>query len=119
MLNSGNQHLSGDRAPDLRLSGEGIKVSHNRVLAFTNETLNAKILFDTPEEQLDLPIAIVMSADVQCGQAVFLVRHTNALPDSVSLKRMRHTGTENQKHRVDELTITCATPSQTPARLDE
>ena len=50
LFDNGDQHVSGDSAPDLCFHG---------VLAVADETLDAQILFDPLEEQLDLPAALV------------------------------------------------------------
>ena len=58
LFNDGNQHIRGDGAPDLRL----------HVLAVADETLDAQMLLDPLEEQLDLPTALVQRGNGQCGQ---------------------------------------------------
>ena len=80
LFNNGNQHVSRDGAPDLRLYC---------VLAVADETLDAQMLLDSFEEQLDLPAALYSAAIVNAGKAVLLVRNTKVLPVSGSLKRMR------------------------------
>ena len=80
LLDDGDQHVGGHGAPDLRL---------HRVLAGAQKALDAQMLLDPFEEQLDLPAALVQRGDGQRRQAVLLVRKTSVLPDSGSLKRMR------------------------------
>ena len=59
LFDNGDQHVSGDGAPDLRL---------HRVLAVADETLDAQVLFDPLEKQFDLPAALVQRGNRQCGQ---------------------------------------------------
>lgn len=59
LFNNGGQHVSRDGAPDLRLYC---------VLAVADETLDAQMLLDPLEEQLDLPAALVKSRDGQRRQ---------------------------------------------------
>lgn len=54
LFDNGDQHVSGDSAPDLRL---------HCVLAVADETLDAKMLIDPFEEQLDLPAALVQGCN--------------------------------------------------------
>lgn len=54
LLDDGDQHVGGDRDPDLRL---------HRVLAGAEECLDAQMLFDSFEEQFDLPAQPVQLAD--------------------------------------------------------
>jgi hypothetical protein len=58
-LNNGNKHVGGHGAPDLRL---------DRGLAVAQKLLDAKVLFDPFEEQLDLPAAFVQSGNGQGRQ---------------------------------------------------
>ncbi len=60
LLNNGNQHVGGNGAPDLRLDG---------VLAVAQKLLDAQVLLDPFEEQLDLPAAFVQSCNGQGRQA--------------------------------------------------
>ena len=41
-----DQHIGGHRYPNLRLPGAGIKVSHNRILADAQKTLDTQVLLD-------------------------------------------------------------------------
>ena len=59
LFNNGNQHVSGNGAPDLRL---------HRVLARSQKTLDAQMLFYPLEEQLHLPAAFVQSRNGQRRQ---------------------------------------------------
>jgi len=59
LFDNGNQHISGDRTPDLRL---------HRVLAVADKTFDTQMLLDPLEEQLDLPAALVQCGNRQCGQ---------------------------------------------------
>jgi len=59
LFDNGYQHISGDGAPDLRF---------HRILAGADETLDAQMLLDPLEEQLDLPTALVQRGNGQCGQ---------------------------------------------------
>lgn len=59
LFNNSDQHVSGNGAPDLRF---------HRVLAVPNETLDAQMLLDPFEEQLDLPAALVKHGNGQRGQ---------------------------------------------------
>ena len=79
LFDNGDQHVSGDGAPDLRF---------DRVLAVADEAFDTQMLLDPLEEQFDLPAAFVQCGG-QCRQYVLLVRNTNVLPVSGSLKRMR------------------------------
>ena len=58
-LDNGDQNVGSHGAPDLRL---------HCVLAGAEESINAQVLFDPFEEQLDLPAAFVQSRDRQGGQ---------------------------------------------------
>ena len=58
-LRNGNDEVGGYGNPDLRLHG---------VLAGAQERLDAQMLFDPFEEQLDLPAALVERADRQRRQ---------------------------------------------------
>ena len=58
-LNNGDEHVGGDGAPDLRL---------DRVLAVAKKLLDAQVLLDPFEEQLDLPAAFVQSSNGQGRQ---------------------------------------------------
>lgn len=61
LFNNGDQHVSRDGAPDLRLYC---------VLAVADETFDAQMLLDPLEEQLDLPATLVECRDSQrrqCG----------------------------------------------------
>ena len=60
LFNDGDQHIRCDSAPDLRLHG---------VLAVADETLDAQVLLDPLEEQLDLPSALVQRGNGQCRQS--------------------------------------------------
>ena len=51
---NGDQHISADRDPDLRL---------DRVLGSTKKCLDPQVLLDPFEEQLDLPSALIQRAD--------------------------------------------------------
>lgn len=51
-----DQHVRGNGAPDLR---------PDRVLAVADESLDAKVLFDPFEEELDTPPALVERGDRQ------------------------------------------------------
>ena len=59
-LNDGNEHVGGHGAPDLRL---------DCVLAVAQKLLDAQVLLDPFEEQLDLPAAFVQSGNGQGRQA--------------------------------------------------
>ena len=59
LLDDGDQHVDGDGDPNLRL---------HRVLGGAVEALDAQVLFDPLEEQLDLPAASVKRADGECWQ---------------------------------------------------
>lgn len=59
LFNNGDQHVSGDGAPDLRF---------HRILAVADETFDTQMLLDPLEEQLDLPAAFVQRGNRQCGQ---------------------------------------------------
>ena len=59
LFDNGDQHVSGDGAPDLRL---------HRILAVADESLDAQVLLDPLEKQLDLPAALVQRGNRQCGQ---------------------------------------------------
>ena len=59
LFNDGDQHIGSDGAPDLRLHG---------VLAVADETLDAQVLLDPLEEQLDLPAALVQRGNGQRRQ---------------------------------------------------
>ncbi len=59
-LNDGNQHVGGHGAPDLRL---------HCVLARAQKLLDAQVLLDPFEEQLDLPPALVQSGNGKLCQA--------------------------------------------------
>ena len=58
-LNNGDEHVGGHGAPDLRL---------DRVLAVAKKLLDAQVLLDPFEEQLDLPAAFVQSGNGQGRQ---------------------------------------------------
>ena len=58
-LNNGDEHVGGHGAPDLRL---------DRVLAVAQKLLDAQVLLDPFEEQLDLPAAFVPSGNGQGRQ---------------------------------------------------
>lgn len=58
-LDNGDQHVGGHVAPDLRF---------HCVLAGAEKSLNAQVLLDPLEEQLDLPAAFVQSRDRQRWQ---------------------------------------------------
>ena len=58
-LNNGDEHVGGHGAPDLRL---------DRVLAVAQKLLDAQVLLDPFEEQLDLPAAFVQSGNGQGRQ---------------------------------------------------
>ncbi len=60
LFDNGDQHISRDSTPDLRL---------HRVLAVVDETLDAQMLLDPLEEQLDLPAALVQRGNRQCRQS--------------------------------------------------
>src|SRR5205809_1364415 len=59
LLDDGDQHVCGYGAPNLRLHG---------VLAGAEESLDAQVLLDPSEEQLDLPAALVERGDRQRWQ---------------------------------------------------
>ena len=59
LFDDGDQHVGGHGAPDLRLY---------RVLAGAQESLDAQVLLDPFEEQLDLPAALVERSDRQRRQ---------------------------------------------------
>ena len=59
LLDDGDEHVGGHGAPDLRLHG---------VLAVAEELLDAQVLLDPLEEQLDLPAALVQRGDRQRRQ---------------------------------------------------
>lgn len=59
LLDDGDEHVGGHGAPDLRL---------HRVLAGAQEALDAQVLLDPLEEQLDLPAALVERGDRQRRQ---------------------------------------------------
>ena len=59
LLDDGDQQVGGHGAPDLRL---------HCVLAGAQETLDAQVLLDPLEEQLDLPTALVQVCDRQGGR---------------------------------------------------
>ena len=80
LFDNGNQHISGNSAPDLRL---------HRILAVADETLYAQVLLDPFEEQFHLPATLVERSNRQRRKDVLLVRKTNVLPVPGSLKRMR------------------------------
>ena len=65
LFNDGNQYVGGHSAPYLCLTGAGIKVSHHRVLARTQKTLDTQMLLNPLEEQFDLPAFLVQSRDGQ------------------------------------------------------
>ena len=50
LLDDGDEHVGGHGAPHLRL---------HRILAAAQEMLDAQVLLDPLEEQLDLPAALV------------------------------------------------------------
>ena len=58
-LNNGDEHVGGHGAPDLRL---------DCVLAVAKKLLDAQVLLDPFEEQLDLPAAFVQSSNGQGRQ---------------------------------------------------
>ena len=58
-FDNGDQHVSGDGAPDLRL---------HRILARAQKTLDAQMLLDPFEEQFDLPATLVQSSNGQGWQ---------------------------------------------------
>ena len=58
-FDNGDQHVSGDGTPDLRFHG---------ILAVADETLDAQMLLDPLEEQLDMPAALVERSDGQGRQ---------------------------------------------------
>ena len=71
-FDDGNEHVSGNGAPDLRLHG---------VLAGAQETLDAQVLLDPLEEQLDLPTTLVQGGNGQRWQRrVRLARVTKNAP---------------------------------------
>ena len=59
LFDNGNQHVSGDGAPDLRF---------DRVLAVADEAFDTQMLLDPLEEQLDLPAVFVQRGNRQCRQ---------------------------------------------------
>ena len=63
-LNDGDEHVGGYGAPDLRL---------DCVLAVAQKLLDAQVLLDPFEEQLDLPAAFVQRCDGQGRQACVVV----------------------------------------------
>ena len=92
-LHDGDQHVGADRDPDLRLHG---------VLAGAQKCLDAQVLLDPLEEQLDLPALPVQLGDQSGGQgkvvgqecdalAGFLVPHHDAAQDGrIVLARIEH-----------------------------
>ncbi len=60
IFDNGDQHVSGDGAPDLRF---------DCVLAVVDEAFDMQMLLDPLEEQLDLPAAFVQCGDRQCRQS--------------------------------------------------
>ena len=59
LFDNGNQNMRGYGAPDLRLHG---------VFAVAEKTLDAQVLLDPFEEQLDLPATLVQGRNGQSGQ---------------------------------------------------
>ncbi len=59
LFNNGNQHVSGDGAPDLRLYC---------ILAVADKSLDTQMLLDPLEKQFDLPSLLVQCGDGQRGQ---------------------------------------------------
>ena len=59
LFDNSDQHISGDGAPDLRL---------HRILAVADKPLDAQMLLDPLEEQLDLPAALVKCSNAQRRQ---------------------------------------------------
>ena len=88
LFNDSDQHVGGHGAPDLRL---------HRVLADAQKALDAQVLFDPFEEQLDPGLRrgrlcqrlLYSAAMVNGGSVVLLVKNTSVLPDTGSLYRMR------------------------------
>ena len=59
LLDDGNEHVGGHGAPDLRLHG---------VLARAKKSLDAQVLLELLEEQLDLPAILVQGCNGQWWQ---------------------------------------------------
>ena len=59
LFDNGDQYVGGDSAPDLRLHG---------ILAVADKSLDAQMLFDPFEKQLDLPAALVKGGDSEGWQ---------------------------------------------------
>ena len=59
LFDNGDQHVSGDGAPDLRF---------DCVLAVADEAFDTQMLLDPLEEQLDLPTNFVKRGDGHCWQ---------------------------------------------------
>ena len=80
LSDNGDQHIGGHRAPDLRL---------HCVLAGAQKTLDAQMLLDPFEEQLDLPTVLVKGGDHQgrqgrvVGQKHPRLAHVHASPQVV------------------------------------
>ena len=71
LFNNGDQHISRDGAPDLRLHG---------VLAVTQKMLNTQMLLDPFEEQFNLPTTFVQSRNRRCWQRSIVRQEHQSLP---------------------------------------
>ena len=83
LFDDGNEHVGRHGAPDLRL---------HRILAGAQKALDAQVLLDPLEEQLDLPAIFVQGRNAQRWQTgVVGQEHQRLAGDSGSLNRMRRT----------------------------
>ena len=76
LFEDGDQNVRGHGSPDLRPFS---------VLAGGQKSLDAQVLFDPLETQLDLPTALVQSGDAQWWQSHVVGKKTSVFPDSTSL----------------------------------
>ena len=76
LFDDGDQYVSGDGSPYLPL---------DRVFGRSNERLDAQMLFDPFEEQLDLPALYVKCADCQRRERHVVRQELHVLPVSGSM----------------------------------